>query len=111
MPLSVLQDCEAALVLDPGARKAARRRAQALRELGQHQAALAACARFLLSFPEHEQDINDLRKLLRHDSKRQRKVLALRKARTVSAWSLYVVSSIGSQYMVPCTYQSIHGVM
>ena len=70
-----LQDCEAALELDAGAVKAARRRAQALRDLGQHHAAVQACASFLANFPEHEQDIDDLRTLLQQDIKRQRKVL------------------------------------
>lgn len=62
-----VQDCEAALELDSCLVKAACRRAHALRELGQHRAALAACASFLGSFPGHEKDIEDLHSSLRDE--------------------------------------------
>lgn len=69
-----MQDCEAALLLDPSAMKAARRQAQALHDLGQQEAALTACRSFLATFPGHERDIEDLLQSIEQEVQRQQKV-------------------------------------
>ncbi|KAK9823623.1 hypothetical protein WJX72_004300 [[Myrmecia] bisecta] len=78
-----LQDCEAALRLDPAYLKAHYRRVQAIKALGQLQLANAAADQFMAQFPDHREDVVALKAGIRRElEERSQRLAFLRQGRS-----------------------------